>query len=202
MQRKRSPIINKQRIGTKMETYHDHGRVTSRVIRYEYAEHSQQKQRNAVSGRVPIQDRVVTALLECRDALQVEPTAALYKEWRETLDAEERTAAPSLTAVCPIAFPSWPAARKAAGMMERVSPIGARGPKPVWSYNDCVALVQRWIKETDGPTTFAGFNMWVDDHRRKGEPIPSVSTVRLRLRLPWSGILNLASQNTQTAART
>jgi hypothetical protein len=145
-------------------------------------------------GGVHLADRVATALRTCRDTIGTEPTATTYGEWRKALPPDIRATVPSLTSVCPIAFATWRDAREAAGITggkDRSLPVG-RGPKPVWSAEDCIDTVREWLLKSDGPKTFAGYSSWVEQRRAEGDMIPSVSTVRLRLRLPWSGIVALA----------
>lgn len=137
-------------------------------------------------GGEHLPSRVVAALRLCQEHTGATPTARKYGEWRNTLPEDARSATPSLTAVVPIAFPTWSEARRAAGMDQGTS--NAHGPKPTWSAEDCWDTVVEWMRDDDPPYTFVKYNEWVQAQRASGNRTPSVSTVRLRLRRPWSGI--------------
>lgn len=150
--------------------------------------------KDRLGGSEDLPARAVRALVACRETTGALPTARRYQQWRTSLAPGERERAPSLTAIVPIAYPSWGAARIAAGMDGRTSSPGRHGPRPQWSEQACLDVVARWLADPRGGTSLNAFSLWVDRRRAEGDAIPSVSTVRLRLRMPWSGIVAAASR--------
>lgn len=140
-------------------------------------------------GGPDLPDRVVAALARCYSETGSIPTARRYEMWRSQLLGDERP--PSLTAVVPIAYPTWESARRAAGIEGTDNHHSTHGPVPKWSTEECIGLVREWL-EGGGQGTIAAFTVWVDEQRMSGRRVPSTSTVRLRLRLPWSEIVAAA----------
>jgi hypothetical protein len=154
-----------------------------------------------IGGSEDLPGRAVRALIACAEGTGALPTARRYQQWRTSLDPGQRERVPSLTAVVPIAYPSWGAARAAAGMPEQASAAGRHGPRPQWSEQACLDLVSRWLADPHGGGSLNAFSAWVDRRRADGEDVPSVSTVRLRLRRPWSGIVEAARGGSAIGAR-
>jgi len=144
--------------------------------------------RPRIGGAEDLPERVAYALVSCYHATGRPPTAKRYELWRAQLPLEERRRMPSLTSICPIAYPTWEGAREAAGVGSGGVKKTSHGPTPRWTADDCVALVREWL-DHDGSGTIAAFAEWVDGERAAGRDLPSVSTVRLRLRSPWSAIV-------------
>lgn len=140
-----------------------------------------------IGGAADLPERVATALTACREETGLPPTAKRYYEWRRGLPEEERTRIPSLTAVVPMAYPSWEQARAAAGVSSSGRKRTTHGPTPKWSEQECLALVTEWLAN-GGSGTLAAFTIWIDEQRASSRAVPSVSTIRLRLRLPWQAI--------------
>lgn len=134
-----------------------------------------------------LEERVVDALRACHRDTGRPPTSGRYKAWR----AGSGPGLPSMTAVVPLAYPTWAAARAAAGVPEPNGGDGRRGPEPTWTAEECLAWVREWLAG-DGPESLAAFERWLAAQRAADRPAPSASTVRLRLRLPWSGIVERA----------
>jgi len=144
-----------------------------------------------IGGAEDLPVRVVLALVACRDSIGQVPTAKKYERWRYTLPLDERQRMPSLTAIVPIAYQTWNDAREAAGIGSVEFPRISHGPTPRWTTEQCVALLREWLAG-GGSGTIAGFIVWVDGQRDAGRNVPSVSTIRLRLRMPWSDIVATA----------
>jgi hypothetical protein len=150
-----------------------------------------QEQDGRIGGADDLPERVAAALAACYRELGDPLTAKRYKVWRDGLPVGEQRSAPSLTAVVPIAFPSWSDARAAAGIPVGESRDGAHGPRPRWSQDDCLALLREWL-DAGGSGTLAAFSDWLDEQRDGGRDVPSPSTIRLRMRMPWASIREAA----------
>lgn len=145
-----------------------------------------------IGGAADLPDRAAQALAACADSIGSPPTAKKYQQWRLSLPEDQREQVPSLTSIVPIAYPSWGAARLAAGVDSPDAKPGSHGPHPKWTREDCLAVVARWM-EQEGTGSLAAFTVWIDAQRAAGGNVPSVSTIRLRLRMPWSGIVEAAA---------
>lgn len=152
----------------------------------------EQQEHEVIGGAVDLPGRVMSALTACRAATGLPPTAKRYYQWRQELPDDERNQIPSLTAVVPIAYPSWEEARAAAGVGSSGVRRASHGPTPKWSQEQCFALVEEWLSD-GGSGTLAAFTEWIDTQRDQGHAIPSVSTIRLRLRMPWRVIRDEAA---------
>jgi hypothetical protein len=97
-----------------------------------------------------------------------------------------------MTSVVPLAYSSWAEARRAAGLEELRQTGIPRGPKPSWEPETCLEWVHRW-QASDTGTSLVAFNQWLAEQRRAGISAPSASTIRLRLRMPWSTIMEKAA---------
>jgi len=148
-----------------------------------------------IGGSIHLQSRVAVALAACQESTGLPPTAKRYQEWRKALPQDAQVLVPSLTAVVPIAYPTWSAAREASGLRSPPQKVGgSHGPHPRWSQQDCLAMVREWDVEVGG--SLASFSEWIGDQRTQGRDLPSVSTIRLRLRKPWSAIVRQAQDGT------
>lgn len=150
--------------------------------------------RPRIGGAEDLPERVAFALVSCYNVIGTPPTAKRYELWRKQLPEDERHLMPSLTSICPIAYPTWEDARKAAGVGSGGVKKTSHGPTPRWTAEQCIDLVREWLAG-GGSGTIAAFSVWVEEQRRAGRDLPSVSTVRLRMRLPWSDITASAEQD-------
>lgn len=150
------------------------------------------EQQQRIGGAADLPERVTSALAACHEATGMPPTAKRYHQWRNELSVEERDRVPSLTSVVPIAYPSWEDAREAAGVGSSGVRRASHGPTPRWSQDECLDFVGEWLAG-GGSGTLAAFTAWIDRCRGEGRAVPSVSTIRLRLRAPWQVIRDEAA---------
>lgn len=126
------------------------------------------------------------------------PSAISYRAWRASIPLEERGDIPSSSSIVPMVWRTWNDARAAAGISEWRSEETFNGPRPKWSDDDCINWVVRWMESGSG-SSLAAFSSWIDKQRMIADPaagpVPSVSTIRLRLSLPWSGIVAAAREH-------
>jgi len=144
-----------------------------------------------IGGAEDLPERVVSALVACRESIGEPPTAKKYQRWRMELSSEDRHRMPSLTAIVPIAYPTWNDAREAAGVGVAETLNISHGPTPKWTIEECSDLLREWL-DGGGSGTIAAFTEWIDGQRSGGRDVPSASTIRLRSRMPWSGIVATA----------
>jgi hypothetical protein len=111
-----------------------------------------------------------------------------YRAWRDEIPPEDRGNVPSSTAIVPYTWRTWSEARIASGISEEQAAKSLNGPKPKWTVDECIDWVVQWIHSGEG-TSLAAFTTWIDAKRKAGERAPSVATVRLRVRKPWSQIV-------------
>lgn len=147
-----------------------------------------------IGGSDDLPGRVAAALLACEKDIGQPPTAKKYQIWRSSQPLRERDAYPSLTAIVPIAYPTWQSARDAAGLGVPPMRSKSHGPEPRWTSEECLRFVIEWEEDEGAGASLAGFQDWVAEQRGKGRDLPSVSTIRLRLRLPWSEIKRAARE--------
>jgi alkanesulfonate monooxygenase SsuD/methylene tetrahydromethanopterin reductase-like flavin-dependent oxidoreductase (luciferase family) len=147
-----------------------------------------------IGGSEDLPDRVAAALLACEKDIGQPPTAKKYQIWREARPADQRDKYPSLTSIVPIAYPTWQDARDAAGLGVPLMRSKSNGPDPRWDAEACLQFVVEWLADDEAGTSLAGFADWVAKQRKAGRDVPSVSTIRLRLRLPWSVIKATAGE--------
>lgn len=145
----------------------------------------------------PLQQRVHAALRRCATDTGRLPNSQVYDDWRKALPEEERRSLPSLTAVIPMAYQTWAAAREAAGLP---SGLATRRPGTVpqrWDINACREWVLKW-QASDTGTSLQAFTTWLDAQRAAGQDAPSVSTIRFRFNVPWSRIVATAQREPVT----
>lgn len=144
--------------------------------------------------RTPLSERASQSLLRCFQETGRIPSAISYRAWRDAIPVEDRKDIPSSSSIVPMVWRSWNDARAAAGISEWHAGETFNGPKPRWTREDCLDWVAKWL-DSDSGTSLAAFTAWIDKLRVAGDKtVPSVSTIRLRLRMPWSEIVSTAQE--------
>lgn len=147
--------------------------------------------------REPLIERAKRSLLRCFHETGRIPSAASYRNWRDSLPEGDRKSVPSSSSVVPMAWRTWNDARAAAGIAELRTEEAFNGPKPKWTNDDCLDWVAKWLNSGSG-TSLAACTAWIDKMRAVDDPgigpVPSVSTIRLRLKKPWSAIVVAAEE--------
>jgi hypothetical protein len=144
--------------------------------------------------REPLAERASRALFRCFKETGRVPSAISYRTWRDTIPVEDRRDIPSSSAIVPYVWSSWNDARAAAGISEWRAGETFNGPRPRWTREQCMEWVVKWLNADSG-SSLTTFTAWIDGLREAGEPAPSVSTIRLRLGMPWSMIMAEAQEH-------
>lgn len=148
--------------------------------------------------RDPLIERAKRSLLRCFQETGRVPSAISYRSWRASIPEENRRDIPSSSSIVPMVWRTWNDARAASGVSEWRTEETFNGPKPKWTNEDCLTWVARWLDSGAG-TSLAACTVWIDKMREKEVdpilgPVPSVSTIRLRLGMPWSEIVAAAQE--------